>query len=143
MHERKIVVIGAGVARLCAAAYARKCGYAVELLEQHDSAGGLAPSLRRGDYVFETCMHWLVGSRPNGILHSEWEEVCDIDSLRFVDHDEFLRIEDQHGGRLRIYADVERLEAELLAVAPEDGEEICHLTQAIRQLVDLPMPPVG
>ncbi|SDA10455.1 NAD(P)/FAD-dependent oxidoreductase [Sphingomonas sp. NFR15] len=141
--ERKIVVIGAGIAGLCAAVYARKCGYAVELVEQHDRAGGLATSWRRGDYVFETCMHWLVGSRPGGVLHAEWQEVCEIDSLRFVDHDEFLRIEDERGAQLCIYTDVGRLEAELLSVGPEDENEIRHLTKAVRQLVDLPMPPIG
>ena len=83
----KIVVIGGGVAGLCAAVYARRCGYQVDLLEQHQSAGGLATSWRRGDYTFETCLHWLVGSNPSGILHAEWREVCDIDTLRFVDHE--------------------------------------------------------
>jgi phytoene dehydrogenase-like protein len=52
----KIVIIGAGIAGLCAAIYARRCGYEVEVLEKHDTAGGLATSWRRGDYTFETCL---------------------------------------------------------------------------------------
>jgi thioredoxin reductase len=35
--SRKLLVIGGGIAGLCAAVYARRCGYEVELLEQHDS----------------------------------------------------------------------------------------------------------
>ena len=116
----KIVVIGGGISGLCTAVYAQKCGYDVELLEQHQSAGGLATSWRRGDYTFETCLHWLVGSNPSGALHAEWREVCDIDTLRFIDHEQFVCIEDEHGASLRIYADVDRLEAELLNVARED-----------------------
>ena len=139
----KIVVIGGGVAGLCAAVYARRCGYQVELLEQHQSAGGLATSWRRGDYTFETCLHWLVGSNPSGILHAEWREVCDIDTLRFVDHDEFVRLEDEHGASLHIFTDVDRLEAELLNVAPEDEDEIRRFTSAIRHLVNFPMPHPG
>ncbi|MDQ0390585.1 phytoene desaturase family protein [Labrys monachus] len=136
----RIIIVGGGIAGLCAAVYAQGSGYRVEILEQHHSPGGLATSWRRGDYTFETCLHWLAGSNPSGTLHAEWREVCDIDSLHFVDHDEFVRLEDQHGGRLRIYTDVDRLEAELLSVAPEDEVEIRHFAGAIRQLADLPMP---
>ena len=60
--SRKIVIIGGGIAGLCAGVYARKCGYDVEVLEQHDNAGGLAT---RGDYTFETCLHWLLGANPD------------------------------------------------------------------------------
>jgi phytoene dehydrogenase-like protein len=57
---------------------ARVRGYEVELLEHHDSPGGLATSWKRGDYTFETCLHWLLGSNPDGTLHSQWQDVCDI-----------------------------------------------------------------
>jgi len=73
-------------------------------------------------------------------LHAQWQEVCDIDSLSFVYAEEYLRLEDEHGGCLSIYTDVDRLERELLNAAPEDETEIRHLAAAIRQLGDLPMP---
>ncbi|CAN7485952.1 FAD-dependent oxidoreductase [Caballeronia sp. LjRoot29] len=139
-EARKIVIIGGGIAGLCMAVYARQCGYQAAVLEQHHSAGGLVTSWRRGDYTFETCLHWLVGSNPNGALHAQWQEVCDLGALRIIDHAEFVRIEDEHGGVLHIYTNVDRLEVELLSVAPEDEVEIHHLTAAIRRLVDMPMP---
>jgi len=43
-NSRRVVVIGAGIAGLCAAVYARRCGYKVDVLEQHDRPGGLATS---------------------------------------------------------------------------------------------------
>ena len=60
----KVIIIGGGIAGLCAGVYARRCGYDVDLFEKHDRPGGLATSWRRGDYTFETCLHWLVGSNP-------------------------------------------------------------------------------
>lgn len=140
---RRIVIVGGGIGGLCAAVYARKCGYDVEIVEQHNGVGGLAASWRRGDYIFETCMHWLVGSNPNGTLHAQWREVCDIEKLRFIDHEEFVRLEDEHGATLHVYTDVDRLEAELLKVAPQDAGEIRNFVDAIRHLVNIPMPPIG
>lgn len=140
---RRIAIIGGGIAGLCAAVYARKSGYEVEVFEQHHGPGGLAASWRRGDYTFETCLHWLVGSNPRGTLHAQWLEVCDLEKLTFVDHDVFVTLETPTGATLTIYSNVDRLEAELLMVAPEDSEEIRHFAAAIRHLADMPMPRPG
>jgi len=75
---RKVAIIGGGIAGLCAAVYAAQSGYQVEVLEQHSVPGGLATSWSRGEYTFETCLHWLVGSNPKGTLHEQWREVFDI-----------------------------------------------------------------
>jgi len=133
-NGKKIVIIGGGIAGLCTAVYALKCGYQVEVLEMHDMAGGLAMSWRRGPYTFETCLHWLVGSRPHADLHSQWREICDIDKLTFVDPEEFVRIETEGGDRLSIYTNIDRLEAELLRRAPHDAPAVRDLTRSIRTL---------
>src|SRR3974390_2666069 len=80
----KIVTVGAGIAGLCTAVYARRCGCDVEVVEQHETAGGLATSWRRGDYTFETCLHWLVGTRVNGALHGHWREVFGFQRVEFL-----------------------------------------------------------
>jgi len=133
-HRRKVLVIGGGIAGLCAAVYALRCGYEVEVLEMHDLAGGLAMSWRRGAYTFETCLHWLLGSKPGGEFHAQWREVCDIGKLRFVDPEVFLCIETGSGDRLRIFTNVDRLEAELLGRAPQDAAAIHDLIHAVRTL---------
>jgi phytoene dehydrogenase-like protein len=45
---RKIVIIGAGIAGLCAAVYARRSGYQVEVLESHDYCGRVGDQLAEG-----------------------------------------------------------------------------------------------
>src|SRR6185295_2716067 len=137
--SRKIVIIGGGIAGLCAAVYGRESGYQVEVLEQHDAAGGLATSWRRGEYTFETCLHWLVGSDPKGALHAEWQELFDIDKLNFIQPEEYIRLEDERGESLSIYADVDRMEGELLKSAPEDSAEIQRFASAIRRFADFPL----
>ncbi len=140
---RKIVVIGGGIAGLCAAVYAQKCGYQTEVLEMHDTAGGLATSWRRGDYTFETCLHWLLGSNPNGEMYSRWREVFDVDKVTFVNPEEFVRLETEHGESLSIYTNVDRLETEMLKRAPQDAVEIRQFASAIRTLTGFKIPDLA
>ena len=130
---KKIVIVGGGIAGLCTAVYAQECGYQAEVLEMHDIAGGLATSWHRGQYTFETCLHWLYGSSPNSPMHSQWLEVCDIDKLTFVNQEEFGRVEREDGNSLNIYTNVDRLETELLKHAPQDTSAIHAFASAIRR----------
>lgn len=60
---RKVVIAGGGIAGSCAGVYAQACGYEVEVIEQPMVPGGLATSYKWDGYTFETCLHWLVGSK--------------------------------------------------------------------------------
>ena len=137
---RKIVIIGGGIAGLCAAVYAQRCGYQAEVLEMNDAAGGLATSWHRSGYTFENCLHWLLGSNPKGEMHSRWQEIFDIEKLTFVNREEFVRLESEDGRRLSIYTNVDRMEAEMLRVAPQDEAEIRRFSSAIRSLSHWKMP---
>src|SRR6516164_1509591 len=136
----KLLVIGSGIAGLCAAVYARRCGYEVELLEQHDSPGGLATSWRRGPYTFETCLHWLLGSSPASPLHRQWRELFDIERLRFIYPEEFVRIEAPDGQALSIYTNPERMQDALLRRSPADAEAIRDFADSVRAFAHLPLP---
>jgi phytoene dehydrogenase-like protein len=136
----KLIVIGGGIAGLCAAVYARRSGYEVELLEQHDSLGGLATSWTRGAYRFETCLHWLLGSGAASPMHQQWGELFDIDQLQFVYPEEFVRIEAPNGQSLSIYTDVDRLRDALLARSPQDRDAIRDFVESVRELAHLPLP---
>lgn len=142
-NSRKVIIIGAGIAGLSAAVYAQKSGYQVEVLEMHGMAGGLAMSWRRGEYTFETCLHWLYGSNPNSPMYAQWKEVFDIEKLKFLDPEVYLRLEAPDGRTLTIYTDTDRLEAELLMHAPQDEAEIRHMIESVRKLRSFKMPDPG
>jgi len=144
MNEKpkKIVVIGAGIAGLCAGVYARRSGFDVEILEMNQVSGGLATSWKRNDYVFENCLQWLLGSRRGTTWHSLWREVFDIDALQFIDGEELLRLETEDGQTLSIPRDVNELEREWRRFAPEDALAIKRLVRGVRRLqnFDIPVP---
>lgn len=139
-NERgKILIIGGGIAGLCAAVYARQCGYDAQVLEMNDIPGGLAMSWRRGAYTFETCLHWLLGSRPGAEFHNYWQELFDISELRFVDHSEVVRIETEAGDSLSIPIDLARLQATLLSRSPADVKPIGAFLADVRRLAGFRM----
>jgi phytoene dehydrogenase-like protein len=137
---RRLFVIGGGIAGLCAAVYARRSGYDVELLEQHDSPGGLATSWTRGPYTFETCLHWLLGSSPESPMHRKWRELFDIDQLKFIYPEEFVRIESSDGQTLSIYTNTERMRETLLRRSPEDANAIRDFADSVHKFAHIPLP---
>jgi len=138
--SRRLLVIGGGIAGLCAAVYARRCGYDVELLEQHDTPGGLATSWTRGSYTFETCLHWLLGSSPASPMYPRWCELFDIGRLRFIYPQEFVRIEASDGQALSIYTNVDRMQEALLRRSPRDAGAIRDFADTVREFAHLPLP---
>lgn len=141
--SRTLLVIGGGIAGLCAAVYARLCGYEVELLEQHDQPGGLATSWTRGGYTFETCLHWLLGSSPGSPMYRYWCELFDISRLRFIYPEEFVRIEAPDGEALSIYTDVARMQEALWRRSPGDVRAIRDFADTVRRFARLPVPNFG
>ena len=65
--ETDVVVVGAGIAGLTAAALLAKQGLRVELLEAHSQSGGCAGTFRRGPYTFDVGATQVAGLEPGGI----------------------------------------------------------------------------
>ena len=62
-----VVVVGAGIAGLTAAALLAKAGLRVQLLEAHHQSGGCAGTFRRGPYTFDVGATQVAGLEPRGI----------------------------------------------------------------------------
>jgi phytoene dehydrogenase-like protein len=80
MKDAKVVVIGAGLGGLSAAAYLSKKGLDVQVFERNAYPGGYACSFVRGDYEFEAALHALSGIGPEDNRGSCYRllEGCDV-----------------------------------------------------------------
>jgi phytoene dehydrogenase-like protein len=139
--EKKIVVVGAGMAGLSAGCYARMNGYRTTILEMHDRAGGLLTAWRRNGYTIDGCIHWLVGSGPGAGFHRVWQELGVVQGREFVHAERFLRLEWPDGRCFDLLTDPDRLERHIAELAPEDAAAGRDLADCVRAglRADLPL----
>ena len=139
MNNKKVLIVGGGIAGLCTGVYLRRLGFDTEILEMHAIAGGLATGWKKGGFTFENCVHWLVGSKDGGQMNAAWKEVFDIGRIEFFDDPVFEVIE-RGAEQVTIYRNPDRLEAELLSKAPQDAAAIREFVGLVRRVARLRMP---
>ena len=75
-HRRpKVIVIGAGIGGLTAAALLAKRGYRVCVFEQAMVPGGCASTFRRRGFTFDVGATQVAGLEPGGIHHQIFSEL--------------------------------------------------------------------
>lgn len=127
--SKKILIIGGGVAGLSAGSYARMNGYEATVLEQHAITGGLCAAWQRKGFLFDGCIHFLVGSSPCSPLHRLWAEVG-AGNLKYAHHDVNIQLEDD-GRVLTLWANPQRLRQHLLELSPQDAAPIGAFCDAV------------
>lgn len=137
--DKSIIIIGGGIAGLAAGCYAQMNGYQSQIFEMHHLPGGLCTAWERRGYVFDGCIHYLFGSGPGQPFHALWEELGALQNRPIIDHDELLRVSDGNGHTLTVYADPDRLEAQLKLLSPADARPIEALCQGIRRFTSFDM----
>ncbi|MBN2351639.1 MAG: NAD(P)/FAD-dependent oxidoreductase [Spirochaetales bacterium] len=131
MGEKSIAVVGAGIAGLAAGCYARMNGFAARVYEAGGKPGGLCTAWRRGDYLFDGCVHRLMGCRPPHVFNRVWRELGAFGERPVIDHEIFRTFVDETGRAVCFYANAERLREHLCALSPADRAEASALCGAI------------
>ena len=144
----KITIIGAGVAGLSAGCYLQMNGFETEIFEKHSRPGGLCTSWKRGEYNFDGCINWLLGSNSSNPFFLLWSELIDMSSLEFRNHEIRMDIEvkdtlNNKGNRIfHLYTNLDRLYSYLLDLAPEDSHTIKILITSMRKIQKYEIPPM-
>lgn len=131
--NKKINIIGAGIAGLAAGCYLEMNGYDTEIFEMNSLPGGLCTSWLRNGYTFDGCLHFVVGSNPSDKFYCLWNELIDMKKIEFVDFEYFSKYEDAKGKNVTFYCDSEKLKNELLQKSPEDKILINNFIKAVKK----------
>ncbi|HEY1296871.1 MAG TPA: NAD(P)/FAD-dependent oxidoreductase [Chloroflexota bacterium] len=137
MNQKSIAIIGAGVAGLATGCYARMNGYSARIFEKESRPGGVCTSWQCGEYTFDGCLQWLLGTRPDSPTHRIWQELGALGDRPVVNHDEFMCIEGRDGRTLHVYANADRFEQQLGELSPADAGVAHALCEAVRRIAAL------
>lgn len=144
----KINIIGAGISGLTAGCYLQMNGFETEIFEKHSIPGGLCTSWKKGDYTFDGCVHWILGSDKGSSFYKMWTEILDMKKINFHNHDIRLQVDlknnvNKYGERtFHLYTDINHLQKYLLDLSPEDEKPIKKIIKSMRIMQKFDLPPV-
>jgi len=143
-----VVVVGAGIGGLTAAALLAKRGLKVLLLEQHYIPGGVCTAIRRKDIAMDVGAAMLfgwgeVGYNPHRFVMNILEEEIDM-----IPHQSIYRIHLEDGKQVTFWRDMNRYLDELIAAFPHQAQGIRGVYRELKEFYDsvilineVPVPP--
>jgi phytoene dehydrogenase-like protein len=134
-----ITIIGGGIAGLAAGCYAQMNGYRSTIFEMHTLPGGLCTAWDRQGYIFDGCIHYLLGTAPGQPYHRIWQELGALRDRNVINHDELIRIIGSDGRTLIAASDADRLEQNMKELSPADSGLIEGFVGGVRQFADFDM----
>lgn len=119
--EPDVIVVGAGLGGLVAAAYLAVAGRQVVVVDRHYVAGGNATVFTHQGYEFDVGVHYLGDCEPGGVIPSILEPLGIEVSFRELDPDGFDIFVLPDGSRFRVPRDPEVFRARLHEAFPDEG----------------------
>ena len=140
MQQKRIIIIGAGVAGLSAGIYAEQHGFHAIVLEKNPSVGGMCTGWYRKGYYLDGCIHWLTGTKEGTLLNEMWKN---LDA--FKSQDDILYLPswgtfEYQGQSVTLWRDLDRAEREWKELSPVDSKMIHKFFKMVRDFTKVELP---
>ncbi len=140
MDKKSMIIIGAGLSGLSTGCYAQMNGYESKIFEHHTQAGGVAAVWKRKDYLIDGGIHFLICHKPGTPIYDVYSEIGAVGSYEIEDMNNYLRFVDETGATIVEFTkDLEKLERDLIAIAPDDADDIRKLIKEVDWMKDSPL----
>ena len=136
---KKIIIIGGGLSGLSSGIFAQKNGYISEIFERNATPGGLCTCWYRKGYKLDGCIHWLTGTKEGTELNRVWKALDAFDQEDIIRDTSFSTIE-VDGTPIILWNDLNKLEEELVALAPLDKKLIKKYIRYAKLIFKVPLP---
>lgn len=135
--QKKVLIVGGGVAGLCCGIQCQKYGFETMILEKTNSLGGnLTGWFRNGCYI-DNCIHWLNGSLENSPLNKLFKDVGALDENTKFHQDKYFFVSEYNEKRIGLHIDLSVTEKEMKSACPEDIKEIDKFIKATKLCVKI------
>jgi len=139
---KKIIIIGAGISGLSTGCYAQITGFTSEIFEMHTIPGGVCTSWKRGDYLFDHCLHWVIGSNKGTNLYPIFKDLGISENIDFY-YTDIFRVIKLNNKTLNIYTDINKFESELIRLFPDEKRGINKYLKLVRKFTNFNPPMDG
>ncbi|MHA1925845.1 MAG: phytoene desaturase family protein [Candidatus Thorarchaeota archaeon] len=140
MSKKSMIIIGAGLGGLSTGCYAQMNGYESKIFEYHTKPGGVAAVWRRGEYLIDGGIHFLICHKPGTPIYDVYEEIGAVGSYEIEDMTKYMRFVDESGSKfIEFTMDLEKLERDLIELSPDDADEIRGFIKEVDWMKDSPL----
>lgn len=114
--------------------YLQLNGYDTVILEKNAEYGGACTGWERKGCYIDGCIHWMTGVGKGSSYYDLWSDTHAITpSTEIYFQDDFAFFDFGNGRTFTVWADIDKLEAELIAFAPEDEGELHNFCKLVRR----------
>lgn len=132
---KKIIIVGAGITGLSTGIGALEAGYEVEIYEKNQNAGGCCNGWYRDGHYIDNCMHWLTGTNQTTKMFKLWKKIGAIDETSNLYQGKYFYKSHDNNKSIALYTDLEQTKREMLALSPEDSNEIQRFISTMKHLI--------
>ncbi len=135
-----MIIIGAGLGGLSTGCYAQMNGYDSKIFEHHMKPGGVAAVWKRGEYLIDGGIHFLMCHKPGTPIYDVYSEIGAVGSYEIEDMTKYMRFVDETGSKVIEFSmDLEKLERDLIELSPADADEIRKFIKEVDWMKDSPL----
>lgn len=132
---RSIIIIGSGMGGLATGVYGQWNGFNTTIFEAHSRPGGQCTSWKRKGYTLDACIHYLGAGSGQTRIDAFWRGLGAL-PCEMVPTNEAVSAVTPDGTYFNDYYDLERLEAHLKELSPEDSALIDEYIAGIKGFMD-------
>ena len=144
MTHKSLIIIGAGLSGLSAGCYAQMNSYDSRIVEHHSTPGGVAAAWKRGSYLIDGGIHFVMGHKPGTDLYEIYRQLGIVPANRFVDLTSYGRfIHEPSGQDLLFSSNLDQWASALKALSPADAAIVDELIEGGRAFQGLDLSQIG
>ncbi len=137
--SKKVLIIGAGLAGISTGIYLQKQGIQTEIFEISGQAGGMCIAWERRGHRFDSCIHWMVGTKAGTPFYNLYREVHALEEDTVIYNAGSIKTE-IGGVTYEIPMTLKPFKEFLLSVSPEDSARIEAFCGEIEAMLTTNMP---